>query len=182
MQHYCTCPERRLCACAIMTGFTQACASSSTAHSKHVVLRTAHLPHRSGSHTQTAAAMQQPDSRQFRTCGSRACDQAPHPKRGRDDVQAQPARQSCALTCGTRARDQVPHPHFRIISRADQHELLGVEEHAQHHATAQVQTGRNSRGRSAGCCARAAGRAAGPCSRFPAFEAVLESKQVTRWG
>ena len=34
-----------------------------------------------------------------------------------------------SLTCSTRARDQVPHPHFRIVARADQHQLLGVEQH-----------------------------------------------------
>jgi hypothetical protein len=32
--------------------------------------------------------------------------------------------------------DKVPHAHFTIITRAEQQQLLGVEQHAQHDATA----------------------------------------------
>ena len=33
---------------------------------------------------------------------------------------------------------QVPHAHLRVLARAHQHQLLGVEQHAQHHGPAQA--------------------------------------------
>lgn len=39
-------------------------------------------------------------------------------------------------TCYARLGHEVPHPHLGIVAAADQQQLLGVEQRAEHHAAA----------------------------------------------